>query len=330
MSTIHRSIECEISKVSHYAPELEEVLHVYPKGYAGITAAAMNLPGYKIAVPQDWSNEVPVISEFDGMGSCRKLVVHGMSLGLYNFVLRLIFRFPDVRLFLVWHGNLAQLAATEEQSLYLLFCELRKQKSFVHSTSMRFDQSELLPKAWGGHLLNLPPNFNFEKNLVKNNNALCPSWNDLRKNLIFNLYLGANNQSISEVHHYQPIFSAKRILDKKNVKEIAYRDAISHLSRLPKYELILNVTLIDCQPMVDLEALASGAKLLCSEHAPIKEIFPHEIFDLILANPFDMQKAEKKLDRLMTVNSQEWKEVSENYITGYTAYALLSWKEFLD
>lgn len=310
----------------------EDVVHVYPASYSGISAAAQYLAGRHLAVPDVWSGVIPLPIEGLDESWEIKLVVHGMSTSLYGFVKGFLIRYPNTKLFLVWHGNLAQLTNMPEQDLFLLFCDLRKYPNFVRSSSIRFEQSAHLPTPWSGSLLNSPPRLIGNKKESEGSAAvaLCPSWNDLRKNLFFNVSLGVQDQQLRQIQHYQDIGHMGKILSTNKLKRVTHGNTASHFERTSKVEIVLNISVIDCQPMVDLETLALGTKLLCKEHAPISKILKHPIFELIYADAFDFDKSKKMLKNLISLSEGEWFDLNRNFLEMYTEKSMTSWLEFLN
>jgi hypothetical protein len=310
----------------------EDVVHAYPESYSGISAAAGYLAGRKIAVPDHWDGVIPLPVEGLDEKSKVRLVVHGMSVSLYRFVKGFVVRYPDTKLFLVWHGNMAQLTNIAEQELFLLFCDLRKYPKFERSSSIRFDQSSHLPSPWSGALLNSPPRLIGNKKQWGKSApvALCPSWSDLRKNLFFNIALGVQNQQLKQVQHYQEIGHLGKILNTSKLKRVNHGNRASHFERTSHATIVLNISTIDCQPMVDLETLATGTKLLCKEHAPISKILKHPIFDLIYADAFDFDKSKRMLNELLSLSEAEWFDLNRSFLEMYTEKSMTSWLEFLN
>jgi hypothetical protein len=329
MKLCNRFLNVQSSQFSQVWEGFESVVHIYPENYAGIGAAVSYLPGIKIGVPDNWGNEIPIVDQEDRFLETTKIVIHGMSQGLFNFVNNFLVRFPNFKMYGVWHGNLTQLAYEEERGLFLLFWELAKSKNFVKSTSIRFEQNNLLPKPWNGPILNTPPRFVLSERARTNSVALCPSWNDIRKNLIFNLAIGVSSKSLKSVHYYQDIGNINLILKSKKLQKISYKGTANHLKELSQCQIVLNATVIDCQPMVDLESLSTHTKLICSQHSPIEKISPHEIFDHIHVNPFDFDSAKNKMEALLSMDQQLWNDMCSDFLICYDSSARLSWERFI-
>jgi hypothetical protein len=111
-------------------------------------------------------------------------------------------------------------------------------------------------------LVNMPPRVNSSQ--VRRRpprsgrySALAPSWNDLRKNLATNVLAAQTVNSVDSIYVVAKDFELPKWISTK-VKKVGYRDHASMLELMATMDIVLNVTTIDCHPMVDLEAMSVG------------------------------------------------------------------------
>jgi hypothetical protein len=313
--------------------EFKSTLHLHTTEFKGIGAAAHYLGGDKISIPENYQFNPQDMHLVENL-AYENYIVHGMSKGIFEFVKKTIRFNPKAKLLLVWHGNLTQLSHDDELELFNLFIHVSKLNQVEKVAFIRFDNFTGIKKQFEGPLLNAPPKIFRNNNRMNIDNlndikALLPSWQNIRKNLAFNISAAVGSESIGLIEHYANLGLVPKLFPNAKLRQIKYLSDTKHLNSLAKYNVVLNVTTIDCQPIVDLETLASGTKLLGAKHAPIESILDHQIWSLIkVENPFDVLRASKKLRELVAIDELSWGKIVEDFIPKYELLCRESWTIF--
>ena len=334
---MHQRLEISKQASADFAQNwdgFESTLHIHTTDFKGISAAAQYLAGDKLSIPENYQFNLEDLHLIENL-AYKDYVVHGMSKGVFEFIKKIIHFNPNARLLLVWHGNLAQLAHDDEQKLFSLFIHLSQLNQVEKVAFIRFDNFVDVKKQYKDPLLNAPPNLlrsvkkmNTDKpNAMK---ALLPAWQNIRKNLAFNVSAALGSKSIGIIEHYAELGLIPKLFPEAKLRQIKYQSDAKHLNSLIKYNVVLNVSTIDCQPMVDLETLASGTRLLGAKHAPIESFLDHQIWNLIrVENPYDVLGASAKLRELIAIDDLSWAQIVGDFIPKYELLCRESWDIFI-
>lgn len=246
---------------AHERPSHAKVLHVSHQYWHGIRAAAGYLPGSKAAIVEDRRLTLTEVNRLAELIERRKLetvMFHGWSanMTLIATALRRLFG-KRLRLVAVWHGNSAQFINPFEMECVHVLIQLRQKRVLDALTSVKPDLYLLDPSFERDVLLNVGPRvtvpaprpYRFES-------ALIPVPLDWRKNLHTNLF------AVAAAGYKRAIVTAGLTKEQFPFK---LRCKLEHLDRPPRdvlfsvlthVDLVMNVTLSECQPMTTLEALA--------------------------------------------------------------------------
>jgi glycosyltransferase involved in cell wall biosynthesis len=95
-------------------------------------------------------------------------------------------------------------------------------------------------------------------------------------------------------------------------------------------DILLNVSVIDCQPMTNLEALAFNVPSL-SGPLFLNELSRYEYTKITTVdNPLNTYEISKKIDDLLKIPINDMNEIMMNYSTGLKKIALKRYAEFLE
>jgi len=255
----------------HYAqdsnPAFEGVLTVFTQEWVGIRAAAGSFPGHKLAISKSifWISEdlVRIFDQIDSL-RIRTVVVHGFSFPLVEFLVALRAARPDLRICGVWHGTVAAWCLDEERLLAGKFLELASRGVFDRIHIMRKGSEALHPRAFAPLLPNLPLRTSIARTAPAWSNrpvrCIFPSWNNPWKNLYTNIAAAACSDQVGIIGTYAGVEYSGPGRDK--LTRINYSDRETHLRMLASCDLALNVTVVDCHPMVEMEAISVGTPTL--------------------------------------------------------------------
>ncbi len=208
-----------------------------------------------------------------------------------------------------------------------------KQGRFRRAHMLKGGMEDIFPSTYEPMLLNSPPITGRGRLLPafagEHTIALVPAFTDIRKNLHTSLVGAALSCSINEVLHYANVRGAIPLL-KRRCRRIPYTGHDRHLAFLHDVDVSVNVTTIDCHPMVDLEALAAGAMVVTSRlFLDALEKHPFTTLSTI-ENTFSAKDISNRLDYLRTMGNGELKGIIANYVEQLTAVSRERYGEFLE
>lgn len=314
----------------------DSVCHIAHADWFGIRAAMGSLPGNKLVIPSMRrlaADEIShVLSQLE-LASINRIVLHGMSEGMHDLAARLRRKGWDSQ-YLVWHGTTTQWANFDEKELALRAIRMAKKGEVRRFSAIRRGLHEVVgDRDYRPQLLNLPPRW--ESTLINGFRphgqriALAPSWNDLRKNLATNVLAAEFSPWISETRVIAESFALPRWLSSKlkRQRKLDYRSMISTMSAS---DIVLNVTTIDCHPMVDLEALSGGTPCI---RGPLflDGLDDHPYIQLTaVANPMSVEDVTQRINEVMQMESNELLECMTDYGARLKALAFSRYADFLE
>lgn len=313
-------------------PRFDGVMHVFHQQWHGIRAAAGALPGRKIAVPQNFQargRHRAAVLATAAAWAARKAVFHGYSPAVEPLLKA--FCADGIACYLVWHGNLAQLAWRPEVDFFSLAQRAAKRGLFKRSHMLKAGMRAVFPNAFEPMLVNCPPAPKTSRISPPFSSwpaaALVPGFVDIRKNVHTSL-IGCALSSIELVLHYGRIRGDLPILAR--CKRVAYDDHDRHLALLTQVDVTVNVSVIDCHPMVEMEALAAGAMSVTGPLC-LDALKGHPYTTLsVIQNPFDVDEIAARLDFIRQIEPTELSGVIEDYRRAIRSISLERYAEFLE
>jgi hypothetical protein len=310
------------------------VAHVFHQPWHGIRSAAGTLPGHKIAIPltrQLGAGDLfKVVSRLHDW-KIEKVVFHGFSFAA-DRVLRAVSAFCS-SCYLVWHGNLSQLVWKPEVKYFERALVACKRGHFRRAHMLKAGMGDILPRSFEPMLLNSPPVTGHVRLVPAfagtHSVALVPAYTDIRKNLHSSLVGTALSRSIDDVLYYGHIRGAA-LPALARCKRIEYAGHDKHLAFLHDVDVMVNVTTIDCHPMVDLEAIAAGAMALTGPLF-LDALEDHPFTKLsTMENPFDVREIATRLDHLKAMDNTELNTIISDYTKKLSAVSRERYITFLD
>jgi hypothetical protein len=307
-------------------------MHVFHQKWHGIRSAAGVLPGRKIGVPQDYrahGRDRALLAAKASEWGARKAVFHGYSPAVEPLLKNLCAE--GVACYLVWHGNLAQLAWRPEVDFFSLAQRAAKRGLFRRAHMLKAGMNAIFANAFKPMLVNGPPVMKAGRISPPFSNrpatALVPGYVDIRKNVHTSM-IGCALSSIESILHYGRIRGEFPVLSRG--KRIAYADHDQHLMLLTQIDVTVNVSVIDCHPMVEMEALAAGAMSVTGP-LYLDALQQHPYTKLsVIANPFDVEEIASRLNLLRQVKATELADIIDDYSRAIRLTSLERYAEFLE
>lgn len=296
----------------------ERVCHVVHQEWFGIRAAAGALPGQKLAVtahaaptPRDLEAVVCRLSEL----GVDKLVFHGFSRMAELWIRGLAAAgYEDV--FLVWHGAPAMWVNKEERELIDRALQLARLGFIRRLHGMRPGTHLALGRAaWIPQIYNMPPNYRSRfKSRMRGERtiAFAPSWNLIHKNLFTNVAAAVAAHEIDEVWTLASGFTLPG-LPEKEIKSLPKLDQVQMLETMELSSIVLNASIVDCHPMVELEALASGTPAVRGRLG-LDALEDHEYIRLTqVSDPLSVLDIRSVIERVLRTPHDEIQDMMASY-----------------
>lgn len=320
---------------AHQKPIFDRVCHLFHKEWHGIRSAAGNLPGHKLAISENTSLSTQAITEIANeleYHKIQKIIMHGFSKNM-DKLRKALKRLGHEDFFLVWHGNSAQLAYPDESLIANLFFELIRKKEIKGFHLLRSGFGEAISNwSYNHQLLNLYPNlpssYKITRAKSEKMNALIPSWNDVRKNLYTNILAAEKVAQVQGAWVFADNIKLPSWLSQK-VKRLPKPEGREIFGSMLACDLVFNATVIDCHPMVDLEALAFNRPVVMGPLF-LDGLEQHPYTKLAtVANPLSVLNIIQVAEKLIAVDYFERDQMIESYKATILGLSLERYAEFL-
>lgn len=314
--------------------DFDRVCHVFHLEWFGIRAAAGSLPGSKLGISAsaNWSaGELLAISERLSSSNVRAVVIHGMSEAMRQLV-EVLKCSGGVDLYLVWHGSLAQWIGRDEVDLASMAFELNRQGVFRRTHAIRSGMEMLFGgNAFVPQLLNMPPRVPVALPTGRKRESvsvLCPSWLNPWKNLSSNLVAAMLSDRVGKVFAFaENLVLPPGLMNKLQI--LPHRDQAGTIDLMAMVDLVSNVSVVDCHPMVNLEALAVGTPTLegplfldALEEHPYKKL-------VRVDNPLSLRDIREAIESVVAVPEMELSQMMEDYRLQLTELSRQRYLDFL-
>ena len=316
----------------------EGVLHVFNADWHGVRAASAYAPGHKLAISERDGLDGEAIRHVFGIISkfrINRVVFQAYSHVASNLCESIHRQFGQgVKIHVITHVTATQFENQFEMEMQALLLQ-QLAKGIVHrigSVKPRFN--EVISACWEGTLLNFSPNIGeltARMNTVEGS-AFVPIENSWRKNLYTNMIAVHNCEAISSVFsvNFPTGLNKIRTLDKLSLT--SFKRGVDLLGFMASMEVLMNVTLAECQPMTQLEAFAVGTPCLTGP-LRLAEFEGDELLALCEVEEVDSPHfLTKALDKVIAVGRQEDGELQQMisaHLEQRNLMAALSYAEFL-
>jgi len=315
-------------------PVFDHVVTLFTQQWVGIRASAGSLPGAKLAIgkaAQMGPSQVRELLQILEDLKVHTVLVHGLSDGVIRAVHAIRIARPELRICAIWHGALAAWSLDEERGMAQRLFELATEGVFDSISVMKRGAHVLHPKAVPYLVPNFPPTVSLRRlrpaGSSEKRTALFGSWNNTWKNMYANVAGAALSRSIDEVISYSDVDG--HLVDSSKIRRAHYRNRSHHFALLANVDLVLNATVVDCHPMVEMEALAVGTPVL---RGPLDLDFGQETaFEKLLTvqSPHNIAEIVETIDRISSVPADEMADIIADYKQLVMTTAIGRYADFL-
>lgn len=313
----------------------ERVCHVMHQEWHGIRAAAGALPGRKLAISvthTPTTSEIDLVARWFESNGIERVVIHGFSEAMGAMVTGLS-AIGVSHLSLVWHGAPIMWMHEPERRLFFKAFTLARKGVFRRIQGMRGGTDVVLDRwGWPRQLLNMPPYIHTKpgRTLERAHGiALAPSWNLLHKNLTTNVLAAVECDCIEQVWVLAEDFALPHDLHVK-IKVLPKLEPQQMLDTMQLANVVLNASLVDCHPMVELESLAvrtpaiRGSLFLdaLEDHPYVKLT---EVRDVL-----NVRSVAERISSVHRINRGELEEIMSDYERALISVSAARYSEFLE
>jgi SAM-dependent methyltransferase len=328
------------TRYSHKIPGFEKVLHIFHKDWLGIRAATGSLPGAKLAIPADVDfDRTQILDIHDAIvkNGFERIVIHGVSKNAIALVEFLARRGFGKMVYAVKHGAPALWTSTpERRSAFALIDLLRSSKlRRVHfmKPGFRFPVDGLFQPLLFNFSPKLPERFSIRRRreLIEPA-AFAPGWNLSHKNLYTSILAAAIAAPLRSIWVYGMHGDKLELpspLSQKLIHQV-YSNRESTFELMARASICMNVSLVDCHPMVNVEAQAIGCPCLRGDlHLDALEDHPYVALTKV-GDVTSVAEIVEKIDRVLSVPSTEIEAMVRDYQTRSDEVARARYLEFLE
>jgi len=262
----------------------------------------------------------------------RKVVAQGYSPGVAGFLSGLRRAAPEIRIYGVWHGALAAWCHQEERDYARQFLELASNGVYDRIHFMKRGMHLLHAKAHAPLLPNPVPFRAVTRSqpamAVPPYVCLFGSWNNAWKNMYANVLGVSSSGLVEKVLTYAPMDFEGAAAAKARLAHFGSRD--EHFSLLSTVDLVLNATIVDCHPMLELEGLATGTPAL---RADLDLDFgqDHEYERrFTLRTPHNLVAFVERIEELSKASPAELADITHDYGALVTRTSFERYADFLE
>lgn len=322
------------TRFAHAFPDHDRVCHMMHHEWFGIRAAAGALPGQKLAVSahrSPTSDDLVALLDVLQAAGVDRIVAHGYSAAMRSWIQGLVGAGLD-QVFLVWHGAPAMWVHGEERALMRTALEQVRSGAIRRMHIMRPGSHGLLGKsAWEPQLFNMPPRYERRRGERRGTSpgiAFAPSWNLLHKNLSTNIAAAMASPAIGEVWTLAPEFELPYRAG-KSLKVLPRLDQTEMMETMELADVVLNASIVDCHPMIELEALAAGTPAVRGRLG-LDALEDHPYVRLTeVADPLSIRDVQAVIDRIMAVPRDELEAMMASYARDVVALSHQRYSDML-
>lgn len=325
------------TQYAHAGHGLDEVLHIFQQEWFGIRAAAGSLPGSKLALRSIDAMDAPfcrrvLLQIVDS--APERIVIHGMSDAMADLVDALAKAGWSNRVYVVNHGAPSQWFSPPEARFAFKCIALAQQGKLrrLHVMKPGFDFPGI--SLYRPMLFNLSPRLGAGMGSGTSREdqtgaVLLPGWSGWRKNVHANALGAALCDRVSSVLAFAADLDLPAPMHAK-LRIIPFRDREQTLQLMQQVEVVMNVSLVDCHPMVHVEAQVLGTACVrgplfldaLEDHTYIQLTQVQDVTSVV--------EIRQVLDRLLDVEPKERCELAQDYQRQSDAVAIQRYREFLE
>ncbi len=313
----------------------ERVCHIMHQEWFGIRAACGALPGQKLAVT---GSSMPAINDVDEVArllarnNVNRLVVHGFSDSMSQWVKGLSAAGFD-RIYLIWHGAPVMWIHAEERRLFALAYGAVRAGMIRKVSVMRAGTHAALADSasWKPQIYNMPPNYTSGRAPRRSTGAtvFIPSWNLVHKNLFTNAAAAAAAEEVDSIWLMAENFSLPYKVD-KSFKRLPKLSQLQMMEAMAKCDVVMNASIVDCHPMVELEAIAAGTPAVRGRLG-MDALEDHSYVQLTqVDDPLSISDVRRTLQRTLAVPAPEMHDMLTSYSQQMVALSFERYSELME
>ncbi|MBS7695765.1 MULTISPECIES: class I SAM-dependent methyltransferase [unclassified Chelatococcus] len=322
------------TRYAHDVPGFGQVLHVFHKEWFGIRAAAGALPGRKLALSAEPVNGRVLRETVRAIlaAGVQRIVFHGFSENTPAIVEGLAGQGFGERMFLVHHGGTTQWINNRERHYAFGVIDLLRRGRLRKAHFMRPGFDFPVCGLFRPLLFNLSPQHGasdcFRSDPLPAT-VFAPGWAGWIKNVSTNVLGAALSPSVEKIWVYAEDLALPPPLDAK-LQHIQFRDREDTFRRMAASQMCLNASLIDCHPVVNLEAQSLGRPCI---RGPL-------FLDALEDHPYvrltqvdDVSAATEvraAIERVLDIPRDEREHLTRDYQAQSNAIAIDRYREFLE
>lgn len=295
----------------------ERVCHVMHQQWFGMRSACGALPGQKLAVSADLlpsSADVEKAVELLSASGVDRLVLHGFSDAMAAWA-KALAAAGMRHIFLVWHGAPVMWVHDQERALFKAVLDLVRKGVIKRVHGMRPGMHPALGKAaWIPQIYNMPPRYTCgaAPRDAEHVIALVPSWNLVHKNLYTNIAAADFSGRVGEIwtlaESCDPPWTPS-----KPIKSLPRLSQSEMLETMELSDVVMNASIVDCHPMVELEALAAGRPAVRGRLG-LDALEDHSYVRLTqVDDPLSIVDVRRVLERVLSVPKDEMGGIINDY-----------------
>lgn len=307
------------TRYAHRHRSLDNVLHVFHKNWHGIRAAAGSLPGYKLAISDELLRVDILANIFHEIAalSPERIVFHGISENCILLIDILHHRGLGDRAYLVFHGSPAMWHNERERGLAYAAIQLRAAGKLAGLHFMKSGTEFPGVDVYAPLLLNMSPllapkTADLLKTCARKPVAFLPGWGVLHKNLHVSAMAAASASCLEEVWIFSSELELPLDMGKK-LRKLAPTTRDDTFILYSSVSVTLNVSIIDCHPMVNLESQAVRTPCL---RGPLflDALDDHEYVKLTMINNTNsIKEISERINHVISVDKIEMAEMIDDY-----------------
>ena len=325
------------TQYAHLTDGFEGVLHVFQQDWIGVRAASGSLPGQKLALAASSGLSPPAMAELVSSVMAKnpaRIVIQGMSDTMGALVQVLAKAGWSDRLFIVLHGAPAQWFAPDESRYAFMCLDLARTEKIKRLHVMKPNFEFPGARLYKPMLFNLSPRIEklglqINPALAEPNRTLIPGWSGWRKNIHTNALGAALNDRVKEVWAFGGDLKLPEPLGSK-IRIVPFQGREETFRLMAAAALVMNVSLVDCHPMVQVESQTLGRACL---RGPLfldaLEEHPYVALTMV-RDPTSAMEIRDVIERLLSVSAQERSELAKDYQRLSDMVAISRYREFLE
>ncbi|WP_262689456.1 glycosyltransferase [Kordiimonas aestuarii] len=242
----------------------DTILQVYHHDWHGIASASAALPGRKLRLDANLLDEAAfqVVLRFVESEMIRVVCFQGFSEAAEGLLRYLKTHTGDaVRFYAVSHVTSTQFQAPFEIRMLAALRRCRTEGVLAAIGSVKPHFHEVMPETWRPTLINFCPKA-VSKLAPVPGRVFIPLENHWRKGLYTNLLAALRVEETSEIRCVHEPRHLEALEDLQRVTVTGFLPRADIREEMARAEVVMNVSLAECQPMTQLEAYALGRPCL--------------------------------------------------------------------